>query len=118
MSGAKWRPWLGAKATQDLIEIVEWSRNRFGPEQALSYRQTILAAIRELEQGPDFPGVRDRSEILPGLKSLHVARHGARGRHLVIFRVDPRGERFIEILRILHDAMDFARHVPPGSEMP
>jgi toxin ParE1/3/4 len=38
-----------------------------------------------------------------------VAREGRRGRHFVLFRAGP--EQTIEVLRILHDAMDLSRHL-------
>jgi len=49
-----------------------------------------------------------REDIAPGLRSLHVS---GRGRHVLFFR--PSGDNVIMVLRILHDAMDVARHFPP-----
>jgi toxin ParE1/3/4 len=41
-------------------------------------------------------------------------RFGRKARHFVMFRIDREGDReVIEVLRILHDAMDMAEHVPP-----
>jgi len=44
--------------------------------------------------------------------SLAVA---VKGRHFVLFRIghDQDREEVIEILRLLHDAMDLPRHLPP-----
>ena len=55
--------------------------------------------------------------LAKGLFALHVARHGRKGRHFVMLRIgqDQRGE-VIEVLRLLHDAMDLPRHVPPMDE--
>jgi toxin ParE1/3/4 len=58
------------------------------------------------------PGAKPRDDIAPGLRSLHVARSGRKGRHIIIFRA--RGSdktAVIEVLRILHDAMDLPRHL-------
>ena len=63
-----------------------------------------------LSEGPNVPGSLERDEIADGLRSLHVARQGRRGRHFVIYRAA--GDDTIEVVRILHDAMDIARHVP------
>lgn len=52
----------------------------------------------------------DLLDIAPGIRTLHVARQGRKGRHLVMFRVAP--ERVIEVLRLLHDSMDLSRHWP------
>ena len=47
---------------------------------------------------------------MPGLRTLHVARHGRRRRHFLLYRI-VKG-RTIEIGRILHDQMDLQLHVP------
>ena len=85
----------------------------FGATQADAYLQTILASLDELEGGPTLVGVKKRDELLPGLMSLHVARHGRHGRHVLLFRVALGTEMTLEILRILHDQMDLPRHIPP-----
>jgi toxin ParE1/3/4 len=47
------------------------------------------------------------------LFTLHVARKRRRGRHFILFRADTNPNRgLIDVLRILHDAMDLERHVP------
>jgi toxin ParE1/3/4 len=52
-----------------------------------------------------------REEIRPNIRTLHVARHGRRGRHFIMYRAAL--DHVIEVVRILHDAMDLARHLPP-----
>jgi toxin ParE1/3/4 len=106
----RWRLRLGLIAERDLIKIVGWTAENFGAQQARVYRRTLLLAIRALGAGPDPPGSRARDDIVRGLRALHIARAGRRGRHFLIYRVV--GEREIEIIRILHDSMDFRRHVP------
>jgi toxin ParE1/3/4 len=39
-----------------------------------------------------------------------VARQGRRGRHFLVFRQIE--DRCIDVLRLLHDGMDLARHIP------
>lgn len=46
--------------------------------------------------------------------SLHVARRNRRGRHFILFRATEAGQ--IQVVRILHDAMDLARHIPDPAE--
>ena len=54
-----------------------------------------------------------RDDIMPGLLFLHVARAGRKGRHFILFRVSTRGkEKYVDVLRLLHDSMDFIRHLP------
>jgi len=112
MAAVRWQPTLTPRANEDLFEIVVWTEEHFGSAQADVYREVILAALRELKDGPQLVGVRQRDDIRPGLLSLHVARHGRHGRHLVLFRIAPNGEPVIEVLRILHDQMDLVRHLP------
>jgi toxin ParE1/3/4 len=108
-----WRIRLGVEAEKDFVRILAYTQNTFGPRQAETYQATILEALESLGSGPDVPGSIARDEIRPHLRSLHVARRGHRGRHLVLYR--PGQGRLIEVIRILHDAMDLARHIPPDS---
>ena len=109
MAERKWRVRLGDAAERDLVNILEWTAENFGVRQSLLYRDTIVRAIKELTNGPDVPGAKVRDEIMPGVRTLHVARHGRRGRHLLLYRI-VRG-RTMEVGRILHDGMDLQRHL-------
>jgi toxin ParE1/3/4 len=111
LTGKRWRIRLGAEAEQDFARILEYTRETFGPRQTGIYRDTLLNALAALGDGPDVLGSAARDEILLNLRTLHVARHGHRGRHFIMYRAA--GDDVIEIIRILHDAMELARHVPP-----
>jgi len=50
--------------------------------------------------------------MMSGLRTLHVARHGRRGRYFLLYRAVE--GRIIEIGRILQDRMDLPRHLPEG----
>jgi toxin ParE1/3/4 len=65
--------------------------------------------LARLEHGPTIATVRQRNEIGAGLYSLHV---GRRARHVILFRVGSAARWTLDVLRILHDAMDVARHLP------
>ena len=110
MAEGEWRVHLGAAAELDFANILRWTTDNFGAEQARIYRDTLMQAIAELANGPDVAGSRARDDIMAGLRTLHVARYGRRGRHFLLFRVG-RG-RTIEIGRILHDRMDLPPHLP------
>jgi toxin ParE1/3/4 len=84
---------------------------QFGPSQARVYADTIIAALEALAEGPEAVRAKSRNEILAGLFSVHIARGGRKGRHLILFRVD-RTRMLIDVLRLLHDSMDFAQHLP------
>lgn len=105
----KWQVRLGSDAGRDLVRIVRRTRETFGLRQAEVYAETLRAALTALEDGPDIAGSKARDDVQPGFRTLHVARGRRRGRHFVMYRV---GAGMIDVLRILHDAMDLARHVP------
>ncbi|WP_299437298.1 type II toxin-antitoxin system RelE/ParE family toxin [uncultured Rhodospira sp.] len=101
------------KADKDFADILYWTLRQFGKAQATAYRQTIESALEALQGGPTVPGIRRLDGVSGGLMTLHVARQGRKGRHLIVFRVAPNTDHpTLDILRILHDAMDLPRHVP------
>jgi toxin ParE1/3/4 len=110
MTPKPWRIRLGRAAEMDFANILRYTRDSFGLRQAEIYKSLLIDALGALEAGPELPGSTSRDEILPGLRSLHVARRGRPGRHFILYRA-AEGE-VTEVLRILHDAMDLARHVP------
>jgi toxin ParE1/3/4 len=110
ISARNWRARLSTAAERDFASILEWTNERFGARQAGLYRDALEEGIRTLRNGPDVPGARRRDDIIAGAWSLHIARNRRRGRHLLLYRVT--GENTIEIVRILHDSMDTARHLP------
>lgn len=111
MTAKSWRVVLSSEAEKDFVRILAYTRDIFGPRQESIYETTILTAIAELDSGPEILGSLARDDLRPGIRSMHVARHGRHGRHVIMYRA--RHENVIDIIRILHDAMDFARHVPP-----
>jgi len=87
---------------------------RFGARQAEIYSGTLRAAFEALSKSLTPSGARARKEVCAGYYSLHVARARRPGRHLLLYRKRDEGE--IVIVRILHDSMDIARHVPSNDE--
>ncbi len=109
MSGAQdyWRIRLASAAETDFDQILQWTAERFGKDQAHVYTQTLLAALDALKEGPTLSGVKTREELSKGILTLHAARLGRKARHLIVFRaVSGRDGNVIQVLRILHDAMD------------
>lgn len=107
--GHPWTVRLTATAEADFQNIIAWTLQELGDRQADIYADTLTSAITALLEGPTIVGARERREIGKGLCTLHVARGGHKGRHFVLFRANA-AARQIEILRLLHDAMDLKRH--------
>jgi toxin ParE1/3/4 len=114
LTPARWRIRLGTEAEKDFVRILKYTRDTFGRRQVDVYRTTLLDALAALDAGPDVPESIRREDIRPNLRTLHVARLGRRGRHFIMYRAAQ--DHVIEVVRILHDAMDLARHLPPDSD--
>jgi len=112
-----WTVRLTAAAEADFEEILRWTVERFSEAQARIYADTVSAALTDLTAGPAVLGAKKRDDILKGIFTLHVARNGRKGRHFALCRVGRAPDRdVIDVLRILHDAMDLQRHLPPADE--
>ena len=113
MGARRWRVRLASAAQKDYQNILQWTVDQFGLGQAQAYAETLSDALEGLCAGPEILGVKARTDIGPGLHTLHVARKGRKGRHFVMFKVaELPGEDVIDVLRILHDSMDLERHLP------
>ncbi len=113
----RWTIRLAEAAGQDYQAILRWTVENFGRAQARTYARTLNSALQDLAQGPDVIGARLREDIGPDIHTLHVARHGRKGRHFVVFRISPSPDAsIIEVLRLLHDSMDLPRHLTAANE--
>jgi toxin ParE1/3/4 len=111
---------IAAPAFQDIRNIWIWTLERFGHAAALRYETLIDQSISDLADDPTCPAAKERKDVLPGVWFYHLASSRTHvpddqavksPRHLVIFRHVQPG--VIEILRILHDSRDLARHLAP-----
>jgi toxin ParE1/3/4 len=107
-----WTVRLARQAEQDITDILTWTADQFSAQQAEVYAETLTRALEALLEGPEVIGAKRREDIAPGIYVLHVARLERRGRHFVVFR--PASDKLIDVLRILHDSMDLARHIERG----
>ena len=71
-------------------------------EQGAAYLQLLTIARTCITNNPVLSGSKTRADLANGCRAFKVAKH------LIFYRV--RGER-VEIARILHESMDFSRHV-------
>lgn len=106
-----WTVRLTAHAQADYQAILSWTNRQFGALQMVSYDDTLVMALTALCVGPHVPGAKHREDIGKGMRTLHVAREGRPGRHLLVFRQAPLEANAVDVLRILHDQMDLARHL-------
>ncbi len=111
-----WHIRLAGQAEKDLLDITLWTAQNFGTRQAEQHAETITLAIEALHDGPEILGAKVRDDIGTGIRTLHVARQGRKGRHFVTFSVSE--GHIINVLRLLHDSMDLAKHLPEDHNEP
>jgi toxin ParE1/3/4 len=108
-----------AKAAQDdVAQVLEWTVHAFGTIGLKRYETLIQTALSNLASNPSRVGVQTRDDIGPAICTYHLASSRKRSstgsqvakpRHLMVFRVVG---NTVQVARLLHDAMDFARHAP------
>lgn len=91
---------LSPRARGDLDEIRDYSAERWGEQQAESYIRAIQTAIDAVASAPRAGESCDK--VRPG-----YFKYGA-GSHVIFFRLTKMG---IDVVRILHQRMDFNRHL-------
>ena len=111
---------LSDAAQADVIDVLAWTQEQFGEAARLRYESLIVAALRDVATQPDRPGSIERPDLGVGVRSwqLRLSRDhvgtGAgvvcRPRHFLIYRFEP---ALLVVGRVLHDAMELARHLDP-----
>jgi len=114
---AKYR--IAHTAVSDIEDVLRYSQVQFGARARVRYQELIRTAIEDLAVTPTRVGSSPRDEISPGLRSFHLTyvRERAatttgtvqRPRHIVFYRLAD--DQVIEIVRILHDAMEVGQHL-------
>lgn len=92
---------LTEAALDDLRSIREYTLETWGEAQEEIYLRKIWDRIQGLRENPSR--YRLREELFPG------CRIASEGRHVILFQSE---NKAITIVRILHSAMDFKRHLP------
>jgi toxin ParE1/3/4 len=115
-ANTKWLVLLSDAAKQDLRDIVNWTADRFGDDQSRLYAALITETLQDLRSGPNIPGARRYKDIDDRLGTIHISRRRRKGRHILLFRTHDTERPTITVLRILHDAMDVARHFPASED--
>lgn len=113
---------LSANAQADIVDILSWSHARFGPLARRRYESLLVQALRDIADAPCRTGSVARPELGPDVRSWHLRLSNPPGqtadarvkhpRHFLIYRLE---DGRIAIGRVLHDAMELARNVPPDT---
>ena len=92
---------LSKLARGDLESIYSNTLEKWGRAQADRYVGAIWDAFDKVAQTPERWRLRDK--IHPGCRICFT------GRHAIVYRLH---QGCVEIARVLHDAMDFPKHIP------
>jgi toxin ParE1/3/4 len=103
---------MSAAADRDFDGILDWTAEHFGEIQARSYERMLTETLESLGNGLRVRTARPMDKLGQDILRLSVKRGSKRSRHIIFFRVMNYGSRELEVLRILHDSMDFTRHLP------
>jgi toxin ParE1/3/4 len=95
------------RAKRDIVEVLEYTKSRWGLDQARAYGELIREALVAVVNDPSCG--RNRDDVRPGILAYHISQRGRPARHIVFYRIGAGGA--VEIVRLLHDAMDFERHL-------
>ena len=90
-----------AAAVADLQSIRSYTLETWGAGQECVFVDSLWNQFEEIMKNPQR--WRFRNDLFPGCQLA------AQGKHVMLFRVQG---RILQIVRILHAAMDFPRHIP------
>jgi len=92
---------LSERAKKDIHCIADYTKENWSEEQAVTYVRLLFKECHVLADKPLYGRPYDR--IRPGLKGAPC------GKHVIFYRVLSRSR--IRIVRVLHERMDFLRHL-------
>ena len=113
---------LSEAAQGNVLDILAWTDEQLGEVARLRYESLIVAALRDVARQPDRPGSLARPELGARVRSWHLrlsrehVNPGVgmvhRPRHFLVYRLEP---GWVVVGRVLHDAMELARHLDPDT---
>ncbi|MDF1721104.1 MAG: type II toxin-antitoxin system RelE/ParE family toxin [Minwuia sp.] len=92
---------VSVEARRDVKEIGRFTQQQWGKDQRNTYLRKIASVVEGL--AADTSGARKSDDIRPGLLSVQT------GSHVIFFHRRDDGD--VVVLRILHQRMDFRRHL-------
>jgi toxin ParE1/3/4 len=113
---------IAPAAVEDIESILIFADAQFGERARLRYEALLVRAIIDVADEPDRVGSSSRPEIATFVRSYHLYYYYSRKRvtdktgrvkqprHFLLYRA--RTDGTVEILRMLHDTIDLARHIP------
>ncbi len=91
---------LTRRARTDIQHISRYTTEMWGKEQAVAYKELLAKHFAMLQANPSI------GHSKPGLEEGILCVRA--GRHLIFYETQ---NETVYVLRILHDSMDYARHL-------
>lgn len=88
-------------AVSDLRSIRDYTLEMWGADQEQLYLDSLWDKFEQILREPQRRRFRD--DLFP---NCQIA---AQGKHVILFRIQG---KVLQIVRILHSAMDYSRHIP------
>jgi len=111
---------IAPQARNDIVSILVWTEQNFGPQTLKRYAKLIATAIEQVAENPEVFGSSQRPDIAEHCRTYHLyfsrksaGRAGDRirqPRHFLLYRVTE--SNIVEIGRVLHDSMDLQTNLP------
>jgi len=98
---------LSFAAAEDLENILQYTLDIWGENQFEKYLSLFQTIFDSLQTNPENPVFINRDELISGCKSVRS------GHHIIFFRIK---KKDIQIIRILHERMDFSGHFQSEEE--
>ncbi|MEO6995856.1 MAG: type II toxin-antitoxin system RelE/ParE family toxin [Lacunisphaera sp.] len=95
---------LSPAALEDLRSIRAYTLERWGSDQETIYLDRMWEKFESILANP--APYRGRPDLYPGCQIA------AEGKHVILFRAK---KSTLQVVRVLHSAMDFKRHLRPSS---
>ncbi|OAI93450.1 plasmid stabilization protein ParE [Pseudomonas putida] len=108
---------MSPQACIDISDTLRFTEVRLGRSVRNRYQDLLQETLLALAEQPKPVDSKMRDELSPGLRSLHLSFNVLqmtdgrviRPRHIVFYRTGT--DQFVEILRVLHDAMEVAQNL-------
>ena len=94
---------LSLYAEKDIEKILTYTIDNWGINQFHKYRKLIMDSLDIIGNDPEVSTSRKREELFSGCRAYSF------GKHIIFYRVK---NNLVEIVRILHQKMDFESHIP------
>ena len=91
---------LSKSAKRDIQNISSYTKKTWGIEKEEQYLNAIFDRFEQIQTNPEHWKRRD--ELFEGSQSASI------GKHIIFFKLH---EEIIQVARILHQQMDFIRHL-------